>query len=68
MLRVTVGELIQQEVLKNLLSAQKRIAETGSASEVVRISKYLFRLAEKFKDPFVDSVPEDKQRWSSKPV
>lgn len=61
MLRVSLGEVIEQEAITNLLSAHKRIAEKGSASDVIRITKYLLKLAQKRKDVLTDIVPENEQ-------
>lgn len=47
MLKVTGKTLIEQEVIKNLLSAHKRIAACGSVKEVIRLSRFLLRLAKK---------------------
>lgn len=62
MLKITEGEMIRQEVTKNLLSAHKRIADTGNVPEIIRFSQYLLRLAEKRNDVLVDFVPENQKR------
>ena len=46
LLRRKVKDDVEQEVIKNLLLAQKRIAETGNADDVIRISRYLLRLTD----------------------
>lgn len=68
MLIITEDEVIRQGVIKNLLSAHKRIAETGKVSEIIRFSNYLFRLGEKRNNVLTDFVPENQQRGSDEPV
>lgn len=38
---------LADEVMRNLLNAHSRIAESGSASEVIRLSKYIMKLADR---------------------
>lgn len=38
---------IAEEVMRDLLNAHSRIAESGSASEVIRLSKYIIKLADR---------------------
>lgn len=47
MLKISQKDLVTQEVMKNLLSAHKRIADSGEVSDLIRITKYLLRLSEK---------------------
>lgn len=62
-LNVPVGTLIRQEVIKNLLNAHKRIADSGRASEVIRITKFILKLSEKRNDVLINFIPEgDKER------
>lgn len=39
---------IEQQVVGNLLLAQRRMAGTGSAKDLIRISRYLLQLAQRF--------------------
>ena len=62
-LKTTVKNIIVQKTMKNLLIAQKRLADEGSGSDLIRVTKYLLWLSQKFGDVLVDVVPEcDKQR------
>lgn len=61
-MRVSVKQSIQQQAIKNLLSAQKRIAEQGSGKEVVQITRYSLNLAEKFRDVFIDVGTESNEK------
>lgn len=67
-LNVSVGLSIEQEAIKNLLSAHKRIADSGNASEIIKLSKYLFRLAKKKKQVLTQVFPEGDQNWSNYPI
>ncbi len=48
-LNVSVGLSIKQKAIKNLLSAHKRIADSGNAVEIIKQPKYILRLAKKRK-------------------
>lgn len=39
---------IERTVINNLLYAQKRLAETGSSDENIKMAKFLFYAAKKF--------------------
>ena len=68
MLKITARTAIEQETIKNLLSAQRRIAESGNAKDVIRISRYLLRLAEKRGNVLVDTIPEGEEQRCGNPV
>lgn len=53
-MRISAHRMICESAIKNLLSAQKRIAENGDSKEVIRITKFLLNLAEKSRNVFVD--------------
>ena len=59
---------IENETIRNLLSAQRRIAESGNAKDVIRISRYLMRLAEKRGNVLIDIFPEGEKKWCDDPV
>ena len=58
MLRTTVKSVIEREVIKNLLSAHKRIAESGAAGDIIRISRFMLWLAKKRGDVLIEIVTE----------
>lgn len=60
-LKTSAKSVIEHEVIKNLLSAQKRIAENGDTKEIIRISRYLLRLAQELDDVLIDVVTESNQ-------
>ena len=55
---ISQKQQIENAIIKNLLSAHERLAGSGSAADLIRLSKYIFRLAKKREDVLVDIVPE----------
>lgn len=55
-MRISVSQHILDEAIKNLLSAQKRIADSGSVKDVIKITNFLLHLSEKFCDVLVDDA------------
>ena len=53
-LHATHKAIIQENVIKNLLSAHQRIAESGDTVALIRLSKYLLYLAKKYGDVVVN--------------
>lgn len=60
-LKTTFKTVVEQEVIKNLLSAHRRIAEGGSAADLLRITRFLLRLAKQHGEIMVDVIPESNQ-------
>ena len=60
MLKTTVKSSVEQQVIKNLLSAHERIAEgkNGSVRDLIRISRYLLQLTKKRDDVLIDSIAQ----------
>ena len=50
------------EVMKNLLSAHKRIAGSGSVSELIKLSRYLLRVSKQSQDVLVNVCPESYEQ------
>ena len=67
-MRISAKQYIQEETIKNLLSAQKRIAECGMGKDVVLLTKFSLHLAEKFRNVFVDIGAECDEERSGDPV
>lgn len=67
-MRVSRKELVKDEVMKNLLSAHERIADCGTTTEIIRLSKYLLKLANKRNDVLVDIAAEENQERRNDPV
>lgn len=54
MLKKNFGEYIREQVIKNLLSAHRRIAEKGSASDVISLTKFVLKVSDKFDNILLD--------------
>lgn len=67
-LRMTLKSSVEREVIKNLLSAQKRIAEQGTAWELIRLTRFLLRLTKECGDVLVDAITESNNERCSDPV
>lgn len=53
---------IEEELMKNLLTAHGRLAGKGSAVDIIRLSKYIARLSKKRGDKRVELfIEEDKK-------
>lgn len=53
---------IEDELIKNLLTAHGRLAGKGSAGEIIRLSKYIARLSkERGNKPIELFIEEDKK-------
>ncbi len=67
-MNVSAGALIRQEAIKNLLNAQKRIADSGSASDVIRITRFILKLVDKRDDVLINIVSEGDEEGRYDPV
>jgi len=52
---VTKKERISAEVIKNLLSAHKRVAEGGNVSELIKLSRYLLHVSSRPQQELMDA-------------
>ena len=52
-------KVMLDEVVKNLLFAHKRIADSGSASDLIKLSRYLMRISKQLQNVLVDIGPEN---------
>lgn len=57
---VTKKEQISAEVIKNLLSAHKRVAEGGNVSELIKLSRYLLHVSSRPQQELMDT---DYEIW-----
>lgn len=48
------GSHIRRTVLDNLLTAHKRIAEAGTAKEIILLSKFILKLSKQFDKELLD--------------
>lgn len=61
-LHTAYGSIIRDEVIKNLLSAHRRIAEMGEASEAIKLSKYLLRISKNTDNVFININSESNKK------
>ena len=61
-MNIKKSDVIKDEAIKNLLSAQKRIAENGEVKSVIRITRYLLNLTDKVKDIVVEVGTENQKK------
>ena len=64
---VSKRDYIESEVMKNLLSAHKIIAENGNSKHLIKLSNYILRLLEKRKDKLLELGAEKNNQSPDKP-
>lgn len=52
--KIMTSTYVKQQIMKNLLNAHKRIADTGNASEIIKLSKFILRLSKHFGNEILD--------------
>lgn len=57
----------ENEVIKNLLIAQKKACEQVDADKAVSLSKYILKLLKKRKDTFIDLGFKEKEHGTDQP-
>lgn len=57
---ITKKEQISTEVIKNLLSAHKQVAEGGNVPDLIKLSRYLLRISKQSQDVLVNEGGEVK--------
>lgn len=64
----TAKSVLYEHTIKNLLSAQKRIADTGDARSIIRISRYLLNIAKEIGDITVDTGSDSDEYGRCDPI
>lgn len=64
---VSESDYIESEVIKNLLSAHKRIADNGDSKQLIKLSNYILKLVEKRKDKLFELGAKKNKQSSNKP-
>lgn len=49
-MRANYGSFIREQVIKNLLSTQEKIAETGNVKALIALSKFILKVSHQFDD------------------
>ena len=47
-MRTNYGSFIREQAIKNLLSAQEKIAEAGNAKAIIILTKFILNVSHKF--------------------
>ena len=69
-MKIPYGEFVRDKAIKNLISAQERIAEEGNAAEIMTVTKFILKASKKLDNQLLDSgfekneesVCDNKQR------
>ena len=49
-MRTNFGSFIREQAIKNLLSTQEKIAETGNVKALIALSKFILKVSHQFDD------------------
>lgn len=66
-MKVGYGDYIREKVIKNLLSAQNKIAEKGNVNEIIIITKYILKISYKLDNELLDLGLEEDNNHSQEP-
>lgn len=66
-MKANMGSFIREQIAKNLLHAHKRIAETGSAFEVIQLTKFVSRFSKQFNNQLLDFRVEESNESAEEP-
>lgn len=66
-MKVGFGDYIREKAIKNLLSAQSKIAEKGNVKGLISITKYILKISYKFDNELLDLWLEENNDCSQKP-
>lgn len=66
-MNVNYGEFIRETAIKNLLSAQEKIAERGDVKGLVFLTKFLLKISNKFNNVLLNLGFEEEYHSSQSP-
>ena len=66
-MKVNTGSFIREQIVKNLLRAHERIAETGSVFEVIQLTKFVSRFSKQFDNQLLDFRVEESNESAEGP-
>lgn len=49
-MRTNYGSFLREQAIKNLLSTQEKIAETGNVKALIALSKFILKISRQFDD------------------
>ncbi len=61
------GFYIRKTVIKNLLSAHRKIADRGNAKSLIILTKFILKISNQFNDMLIDLELEENDNSSDKP-
>lgn len=67
-MRVNYGDYIRWNAIKNLLHANKRIADEGTAKDMIRLSRFILKISHKFDKEFLELGLEECQNCDKNPA
>lgn len=53
-MKANYGDCIRWNAIKNLLRANKRIADEGTAKDMIRLSRFILKISHKFDKEFLE--------------
>lgn len=53
-MKINYGSFIREQAIKNLLSAQKKIAEKGDAKALIVLTKFALKISYKFDNEMLE--------------
>ena len=59
-MRISIGKNIRCQIAKNLLSAHKRIADSGNVNALIMLTKFVLKLSKQFDDEFLELRQEEQ--------
>lgn len=66
-MKILARDAIVEQVIKNLLLAHKKIADSGNVNDLIYLSKYLMRLTKKFNNIIIEISTEEVQKENDYP-
>lgn len=61
------GFYIRKTVVKNLLSAHRKIADRGNVKSLIILTKFILKISNQFNDMLIDLELEENDNSSDKP-
>lgn len=58
--KVWRSDYVADQVIANLIAAHRRVCHTGSALEVIELSRYLIEVSREVRDVLVDVISEEE--------
>lgn len=66
-LKVSSKEYIEEKIIENLLNAHKRACEQENCKTILKLTRFIWKLAQMRKDKFLEIRPEENEHGTEKP-